>query len=617
MRTRRYALHERIRAKEFQLKEVLRRLDRQRLLEMFPVGIHPSTPLQFRSSGSTVFIDAPLTAIVRASQRVWQVDPSPVPDPVGGFQDITIPELNVDAALLADTAVNFAGQSAGTYIIYAAHQYSEEHAESRQPPGIFADGAGVNPTHRDFFGHEHPDGTAIPREAYDPSLTPTTVSEIADRLTVGFALQGNVPPGVAELVRVAWNGSAITATDPVFRYSDVTDIRTIEDRVNAHIGAGGNAHPVASPTVAGFMSAADKTKLNNVPANTSNALANKADLVGGRIPNAQLPTSGTANRVLKVGAANSNPVYDQVNFNELTGTIAGSQIPAGEITDSKIASGISASKISGVLTSGNIPSLDAGKITSGTFAPARIQTLLAVGGTAGTDRVDVYATRIIGTLAVSQGGTGSTSLTANRYIRANSSGTGIVTRTNSQVLQDIGAAPAAHTHNAGDIIGGRLALAQLPTSGTANRFLKVGTANTSPAYSTVTWNDVQSKPSSYPPSMHSHARPDLPVGADNATQVAPGQDMSGTGDARHPVGSMRLLVHSTWSAAVPLGVDVPGSTLRIASSWSSTSGSVTTSGFRLASQAPLPGTWRAITAAGGMPAEHASNRNPFLAVRIS
>lgn len=429
MRTRRYALHERIRAKEFQLKEVLRRLDRQRLLEMFPVGIHPDTPLQFRSSGSTVFIDAPLTAIVSAAQRAWQVDPSPVPDPVGGFQDITIPELNVDATLLADTAVDFSGQSAGTYIIYAAHRYSEEHSESRQPPGVFADGAGVNPTHRDFFDYAHPDGTAIPREAYDPSLTPTTVSEIADRLTVGFARQGNVPPGVAELVRVALSSSGtISAADPVFRYSDVTDIRTVEDRVNAHIGAGGDAHPVASPTVAGFMSAADKTKLNNAPTNTSNALSNKADIVGGRIPNSQLPTSGTANRVLKVGAANSNPVYGQVNFNELTGTIAGSQIPAGEVTDSKI-SGISASKVSGALapsniqsllnsggTAGtdrvtvnaarvsgsladsNIPNLDAGKINSGTFAPQRLQQLFN-SGTPGIDpRVTVNSSRLSGTL---------------------------------------------------------------------------------------------------------------------------------------------------------------------------------------------------------------------------
>lgn len=89
----------------------------------------------------------------------------------------------------------------------------------------------------------------------------------------------------------------------------------------------------------------------------------------------------------------------------------------------------------------------AGDITSGTFAPARIQSLFSSGGTPGTNRVLVHA----------------------------------------------------------DKLSGRVSTDNMPTSSTANRFLKVGTANSSPAYSMVTWDDVQGKPSAFPPASHSHS----------------------------------------------------------------------------------------------------------------
>jgi hypothetical protein len=44
--------------------------------------------------------------------------------------------------------------------------------------------------------------------------------------------------------------------------------------------------------------------------------------------------------------------------------------------------------------------------------------------------------------------------------------------------------------NAGNLDSGRAALARLPTSATANRFLKVGAANTNPIYAEVTKSDV-------------------------------------------------------------------------------------------------------------------------------
>lgn len=186
------------------------------------------------------------------------------------------------------------------------------------------------------------------------------------------------------------------------------------------------------------------------------------DINSGRLGLDRLPTSGTANRVLKVGAANSSPTYSQVAFGEITGIASASQIP--DLPASRITTG--------TFDVNRIPNLDTGIITTGTFSANRIPNLDA-------DKITS------GILAVARGGTGGNNAAAART--------------------SLGAAAASHTHSAGDINSGRLDLARLPTSATANRFLKVGTASSTPAYSTVSWDDVQSKPSTFPPSAHSAA----------------------------------------------------------------------------------------------------------------
>ena len=55
---------------------------------------------------------------------------------------------------------------------------------------------------------------------------------------------------------------------------------------------------------------------------------------------------------------------------------------------------------------------------------------------------------------------------------------------------DVGAAATSHNHAASNINSGRLAAARLPTSATANQFLKVATANGDPAYAAITKADV-------------------------------------------------------------------------------------------------------------------------------
>lgn len=86
----------------------------------------------------------------------------------------------------------------------------------------------------------------------------------------------------------------------------------------------------------------------------------------------------------------------------------------------------------------------AGDIDSGTLADARIPNLNTSKLTAGT-------------LGVARGGTGATTFASGSFLQGNGTGA-IQTRTVGQVLSDIGAAAASHTHAASDIASGTLAV---------------------------------------------------------------------------------------------------------------------------------------------------------------
>ena len=253
MRLRRHANTERLRSKELRLKEVLRRRDLALLLGMMPKGV--LTAVSHTSAGTTTTIHAPLRALVATPQETWKVDFDMVPDPTGGFDDVVIPAGKQIGELATDQVVSFVGQPVGAYTVYAQHVLVDENPETREPPGKYAGGTGVFPEHRDFFGHGKPDGTPIPREGYDSTLTPEVVSEAVDRLTIAFAPKGSEPANATPLVEVIWNGTSIASSTVIARTLDLT---TLYD----HIGAGGNAHAVATASVDGFMSAADKSKLN-------------------------------------------------------------------------------------------------------------------------------------------------------------------------------------------------------------------------------------------------------------------------------------------------------------------------------------------------------------------
>lgn len=254
MRTRRFADSELIRGKERRLLEVLRRQESARLFSMLPKGVigpfTHSTPVGSNSST----INAPLLVLVDTAAETWVVDQAAVPDPTGGFADVTIEAGRQIGELAANTALSFSGLPAGSYAIYATHDPKDENPETRQPPGKYAAGTGSFAEHRSFFGHSQSDGVPIPRESYDNTLAPTVVSERVDRVALAIAPATAVPSNGTILLRIGWNGSMVVAVTDASLRVDLSDLYN-------HIGSGGAAHALATIGSAGFMSSSDKTRL--------------------------------------------------------------------------------------------------------------------------------------------------------------------------------------------------------------------------------------------------------------------------------------------------------------------------------------------------------------------
>ncbi|NTD85498.1 hypothetical protein [Agrobacterium tumefaciens] len=85
---------------------------------------------------------------------------------------------------------------------------------------------------------------------------------------------------------------------------------------SAHVGAGGTAaHPDASTSTSGFMSAADKTKLNGVAANANNYVHPTGD------GNLHVPATATGSlgKVLKAGSTAGSMTWSFVAWSEVTG----------------------------------------------------------------------------------------------------------------------------------------------------------------------------------------------------------------------------------------------------------------------------------------------------------
>jgi hypothetical protein len=245
-----------------------------------------------------------------------------------------------------------------------------------------------------------------------------------------------------------------------------------------------NADPIYDVIVSGDIPNLDASKITSGVfdvARIPNLDASK--ITSGRFPLARLPTSATANRFLVVRTANADPVYDV--------------IVAGDIP------GLDASKIvSGTFDVARIPNLDASKITSGTFDVARIPNLDASKITSGRFPVSRLPDGTSGYVLVGQG-TG--------YDIAWRDISGIAgTITDSQHGTKTGI-PFAHHGDWGHY-------GKIPTSAptgaaerayvdSSNLYVHDGTSWVLRA--TKDWNNLINKPSTFPPSAHTHARADV------------------------------------------------------------------------------------------------------------
>ena len=83
----------------------------------------------------------------------------------------------------------------------------------------------------------------------------------------------------------------------------------------AHVGSGGTAHMSATVSVAGFMSATDKVKLDGIATNANNYTHPTGD------GNLHVPATSTTNnnKVLKAGATSGSIAWGNVAYSELTG----------------------------------------------------------------------------------------------------------------------------------------------------------------------------------------------------------------------------------------------------------------------------------------------------------
>ena len=172
----------------------------------------------------------------------------------------------------------------------------------------------------------------------------------------------------------------------------------------------------------------------NIGAARAAHIHNASDISAGRITLGRLPTSATANRILRVGNANSDPTFGQVAL--------GTDV-SGRLLLANMATSATANRILRVGDANSNPVY--GQVALGT---------------------DVSGRLLLANMA--------TSATANRILR----------------VGDANSNPVYAQVALGTDVSGRLPLANVATSATANRVLRVGNANTDPTFGQVQTADI-------------------------------------------------------------------------------------------------------------------------------
>ncbi|MFC3749254.1 hypothetical protein [Paenibacillus sp. GCM10012306] len=106
------------------------------------------------------------------------------------------------------------------------------------------------------------------------------------------------------------NWSSLTGTPVTLAGYGITDATPL-----SHVGTGGATHATVTTTTAGFMSAADKTKLDGIATSANNYVHPSGD------GNLHVPATGTSSnaKVLKSGATAGSAAWGNVDYSEVTG----------------------------------------------------------------------------------------------------------------------------------------------------------------------------------------------------------------------------------------------------------------------------------------------------------
>jgi hypothetical protein len=169
-------------------------------------------------------------------------------------------------------------------------------------------------------------------------VTAATVTDWNDATTTGFYMASgatNAPIGGTWFVGMVVAHNALYATQEVHAFTDdaATDTKTYrrarnngtweawyrvrksETELNALYAALGHVHADATTSVAGFQSAADKTKLDGIAASANNYVHPTGD------GNRHVPATSTTNnlKVLKSGATAASEAWGFVAYSEITG----------------------------------------------------------------------------------------------------------------------------------------------------------------------------------------------------------------------------------------------------------------------------------------------------------
>ncbi|UVI32097.1 hypothetical protein [Paenibacillus spongiae] len=164
-------------------------------------------------------------------------------------------------------------------------------------------------------------------------------SKVDTHATATNSVHGSTSAATANrIIQRDTNGRAKVASpsaaDDIARKDTVDAVQTV---LTGHIGTGGTSHASATTGAAGFMSAADKTKLDGVAAGANAYSHPTGD------GNLHVPVTGTGNngKVLKAGATAGSAAWGNVAFSEVMtkpSTLAGYGIT--DATPTRVSGGV-------------------------------------------------------------------------------------------------------------------------------------------------------------------------------------------------------------------------------------------------------------------------------------